>query len=106
MPQSEAQVGAAGVYYADGNGVVRLLTQSGESRIVATFPMTPDQHELWYAVSPDGSWLLAGILDPARDCSAVTRQRLAAYDGRQLEVRPGERECRRADQCLAAPRVG
>ena len=62
MPQSEAQVGAAGVYYVDGNGVVRLLTQSGESRIVATFPMTPDQHELWYAVSPDGSRLLAGIL--------------------------------------------
>ena len=46
MPQSEAHVGAAGVYYVDGNGVVRLLTQSGESRIVATFPMTPDQHEL------------------------------------------------------------
>ena len=62
MPQSEAQVGPAGVYYVDGNGVVRLLTQSGESRIVATFPMTPDQHELWYAVSPDGSRLLAGIL--------------------------------------------
>ena len=62
MPQSEAQVGAAGVYYVDGNGVVRLLTQSGESRIIATFPMTPDQHELWYAVSPDGSRLLAGIL--------------------------------------------
>jgi hypothetical protein len=62
MPQSEAQVGAAGVYYVDGNGVVRLLTQSGESRIVATFPMTPDQHELWYAVSPDGSRLLAGVL--------------------------------------------
>jgi len=62
MPQSEAQVGAAGLYYVDGNGVVRLLTQTGESRIVATFPMTPDQHELWYAVSPDGSRLLAGIL--------------------------------------------
>jgi len=62
MPQSEAQVGAAGVYYVDGNGVVRLLTLSGESRIIATFPMTPDQHELWYAVSPDGSRLLAGVL--------------------------------------------
>jgi hypothetical protein len=62
MPQSEAQVGTAGVYYADGNGVVRLLTPSGESEIVATFPMTPDQHELWYAVSPDGSRLLAGLL--------------------------------------------
>src|SRR5262252_8284609 len=62
MPQSEAQVGAAGVYYVDGNGVVRLLTLSGESQIIATFPMTPDQHELWYAVSPDGSRLLAGVL--------------------------------------------
>jgi hypothetical protein len=62
MPQSEAQVGAAGVYYVDGNGVVRLLTESGESRIIATFPMTPDQHELWYTVSPDGSRLLAGVL--------------------------------------------
>ena len=62
MPQSEAQVGAAGVYYVDGNGVVRLLRRSGTSNVVATFPMTPDQHELWYAVSPDGSSVLAGIL--------------------------------------------
>ncbi len=60
--QSEAQVGTAGVYYADGNGVVRLLKPSGESNVVATFPMTPDQHEMWYAVSPDGSRLLAGVL--------------------------------------------
>ena len=62
MPQSEAQVGAAGVYYVDGNGVVRLLKRSGGSTVVATFPMTPDQHELWYAVSPDGGTVLAGIL--------------------------------------------
>jgi len=60
--QSEAQVGTTGVYYADGNGVVRLLEPTGESNVVATFPMTPEQHEMWYAVSPDGSRLLAGVL--------------------------------------------
>jgi hypothetical protein len=62
MLQNEAQVGRAGVYYADGNGVVRLLEPSGKVTVVATFPMTPVQHELWYAVSPDGSRLLAGVL--------------------------------------------
>jgi len=63
MVQSEAQVGAAGVYYADGNGVVRLLRPTGESNVVATFSMAPAQHDLWYAVSPDGTRLLAGILN-------------------------------------------
>jgi hypothetical protein len=62
MPQSEAQVGTAGVYYIDGNGVVRLLKQSGASAVVATFPVTPEQHEVWYAVSRDGSRVLAGVL--------------------------------------------
>src|SRR2546430_8086139 len=62
IPQSEAEVGAAGVYCVDGNGIVRLLKRSGGSTVVATCPMTPDQHELWYAVSPDGGTVLAGIL--------------------------------------------
>ena len=60
--QSQAQVGDAGVYYIDGYGVVRLLKPSGESTVVATFAMTPEQHEVWYAVSRDGSRLLAGVL--------------------------------------------
>lgn len=60
--QSEAQVGRAGVYFVDGNGVVRLLEPSGKVSVVATFAMTPVQHELWFAVSPDGSRLLAGVL--------------------------------------------
>ena len=60
--QREAQVGGAGVYYVDGNGVVRLLKSSGQADTVATFPMTPEQHEIWYAVSGDGSHLLAGVL--------------------------------------------
>jgi hypothetical protein len=62
MVQSEAQVGTAGVYYADGSGVIRMLTPSGATNVVATFPMSPDQHELWYSVSPDGDRLLAGVL--------------------------------------------
>lgn len=60
--QPEAQVGADGVYYMDGSGVVRLLQPSGEPTVVATFPMTPEQRQAWYAVSPDGRQLLAGIL--------------------------------------------
>ncbi len=66
MLQSEAQVGDAGVYYMDGSGVIRLLKPSGDVTTVATFPMTPDQHEAWYAVSPDGSRVLAGILTAPR----------------------------------------
>ena len=62
MLQSEAQVGRDGVYYADGTGVVRLLKRSGDAVVVATFAMTPVQHELWYAVNPDGSQLLAAVL--------------------------------------------
>lgn len=46
----------------DGSGVVRLLRPSGEQTVVATFPMTPEQRQAWYAVSPDGSRLLTGIL--------------------------------------------
>src|SRR5438874_8221240 len=62
MPQSEAQVGAGGVYYIDGNGAVRLLKRSGQPSAVATFPITPTQHEVWYAVKPDGRSVLAGVL--------------------------------------------
>lgn len=60
--QPEAQVGGDGVYYMDGSGVVRRLRPSGEQTIVATFPMTPEQRQAWYAVSPDGKRLLTGIL--------------------------------------------
>lgn len=62
MLQSPAHVGSAGVYYIDGYGVVRLLEPSGRTTIVATFAMEPEQHEVWYAVSPDGKQLIAGVL--------------------------------------------
>jgi hypothetical protein len=62
MLQQPAQAGASGVYAMDGNGVVHLLRPSGAWETVATFPMTTDQHEAWFAVSPDGGRLLAGVL--------------------------------------------
>ncbi|HLQ60541.1 MAG TPA: hypothetical protein VK131_01625 [Candidatus Acidoferrales bacterium] len=57
-----AVVNAQGVYYIDGFGTVRLLQVGAEPRIVASFPQTPDQHETWFAVSPDGSRFVAGVL--------------------------------------------
>lgn len=60
MVPGEVQVGSAGVYYADGHGVVRLLRPSGEVSVVATFPITPGQNVLSFAVSPDGHRVLAG----------------------------------------------
>jgi hypothetical protein len=62
MLQPDATVGGAGVYVLDGNGAVHLLRPSGGWDTVATFAMTPDQHEAWFAVSPDGGQLLAGVL--------------------------------------------
>jgi hypothetical protein len=67
MLQPDAQVGSAGVYVMDGNGAVHLLRPSGVWSTVATFAMTPDQHEAWFAVSPAGDQLLAGVLSlPAK----------------------------------------
>jgi hypothetical protein len=67
MLQPDAQVGRAGVYVMDGTGVVHLLRPSGRWDVVATFEMTPEQHEAWFAVAPDGGRLVAGVLSvPAK----------------------------------------
>jgi len=60
--QPDGTVGGSGVYVMDGNGAVHLLRPSGGWDTVATFAMTPDQQEAWFAVSPDGGQLLAGVL--------------------------------------------
>jgi hypothetical protein len=62
MLQPDAQVGRAGVYVMDGTGAVHLLRPSGRWDTVATFAMTPDDHEAWFAVGPDGGHLVAGVL--------------------------------------------
>lgn len=71
--QPDAQTGQAGVYVMDGNGVVHLLQPSGRWEAVATFATTPERHEAWFAVSPDGGSLLAGVLSvPAPDQGSST----------------------------------
>jgi hypothetical protein len=61
LPES-AHVAAGRVYFADGKGVVRSLSTTGQVTTVATFPLTSSQQMLSFAVSPDGSRLLGSVL--------------------------------------------
>jgi hypothetical protein len=61
LPQPEARVAAGRVYYADGAGVVRSLAVDGTVATVTTFPLTGPQQLLSFAVSPDGSQLVATV---------------------------------------------
>jgi len=60
LPRS-AQVVGGKVYFADGTGVVRSLSTSGQLSIVATFPFSGHQQMLSFAVSPDSSRLLGAV---------------------------------------------
>jgi hypothetical protein len=60
--QPEAYIAAGAVYYADGSGVVRRLDPTGKVTTVATFPLTSAEQELSFAVSLDGSQLMAARL--------------------------------------------
>jgi hypothetical protein len=60
--QSVAQVQGSNVYYIDGAGTVRVLRMGAEPRIVASFTQQAVQVDTWFAVSPDGTHVLAGIL--------------------------------------------
>ena len=60
--QGIAQVVGSGVYYIDGAGTVRVLRVGSQPQIVARFPLQPAQEDVWFAVSPDGSRVLAGIV--------------------------------------------
>lgn len=60
--QAVAQVAGSGVYYIDGAGTVRVLRVGSQPQIVARFPLQPAQEDVWFAVSPDGSSVLAGIV--------------------------------------------
>ena len=57
----QAQVAADKVYFADGTGVVRSLSASGQVTRVASFPFSGHQQMLSFAVSPDGSHLLGTV---------------------------------------------
>lgn len=60
--QPVAQVVGPAVYYIDGYGAVRELLPTGAVRLVATFPVKPEQYETWFAVSRERSQVVAGIL--------------------------------------------
>jgi hypothetical protein len=72
IPES-AHVAAGKVYFADGKGVVRSLSVTGQVTKVATFALTSSQQMLSFAVSPDGSRLLATVFTlPAKPNVACT----------------------------------
>jgi hypothetical protein len=58
----EGQVASGGLYFIDGTGVVRRLEPGGGVKTVATFPITSAQQAASFAVSPDGTHLLAAIV--------------------------------------------
>ncbi|TAN32871.1 hypothetical protein EPN29_07595 [bacterium] len=60
LPAS-AHVAAGKVYFADAGGIVRGLDAAGSEAVVATIPFTGVQQMLSFAVSPDGSALLATV---------------------------------------------
>jgi hypothetical protein len=54
--------GAAGAaFYIDGDGVVRRLDRDGKITMVATFATSEPQHMTSFAVSPDGSKVMASV---------------------------------------------
>jgi hypothetical protein len=60
LPPS-AYVAADHVYFADGSGTVRSLAADGTITQVATFPLTSSQQLFSFAVSPNGTRLLATV---------------------------------------------
>jgi hypothetical protein len=50
------------VYYLDANSAVHRLSASGDNQIVARFPILTSQQLTWFAVSPDGTKLIASVI--------------------------------------------
>jgi hypothetical protein len=59
--QLEGQMASGGVFYVDGKGTVSRLDRASITSI-ATFPITGPQQEVAFAVSPDGTHLMATVL--------------------------------------------
>jgi hypothetical protein len=59
--QGVAQVAGSSVYYIDGAGTVRVLHVGSQPQIVARFPQQAAQEDTWFAVSTDGSRVMAGV---------------------------------------------
>lgn len=59
---ASAQVAAGSVYYLDDTGTVRRLRPSGDTQVVARFPILTSQQITWFAVSPDGNKFMASLV--------------------------------------------
>jgi hypothetical protein len=77
-----AFVASGRVYFADGTGAIRSLGISGPSSTVAQFPLTSTQQLMSFAVSPDGTQVLATIftLPPAVTGGEICRGEPATGD--------------------------
>jgi hypothetical protein len=73
-----AQVAAGGVYYLDSSGAVHRLSASGDNYLVTKLPILTSQQITWFAVSPDGTKVIASVvawpplvsppIDPSQGC--------------------------------------
>ena len=61
LPQPEARVAARKVYFADASGVIRSLAVDGTVANVTAIPLTSGQQILTFAVSPDGTEVMAAV---------------------------------------------
>jgi hypothetical protein len=78
----EGQVAAGGLYFIDGKGAVRRLEPGGGVKTVATFPITSPQQAASFAVSPDGTHLMAAVLTyPNHQDSSDPNQPFGTFSG-------------------------
>lgn len=73
-----AQVAAGSVYYLDSSGAVHRLRASGDNQLVVKLPILTSQQLTWFAVSPDGTKVIASVvawpplvsppIDPSQGC--------------------------------------
>ena len=78
----EGQVAAGGLYFIDGKGVVRRLEPGGGVKSVATFAITSRQQSASFAVSPDGTHLMAAVLTyPNHQDSSDPSQPFGTFSG-------------------------
>ena len=57
-----ALVSAGSVYYLDSSSDVHRLSATGQNRVVAKLPVLTSQQMSWFAVSPDGTKLIASVV--------------------------------------------
>ena len=73
-----AQVAAGSVFYLDSGSALHRLSASGDNQVVAKFPILTTQQLTWFAVSPDGTKVIASVvawpplvsppIDPTQGC--------------------------------------